>query len=232
MIFTVWDKLLHQYVNEQGRVDYAAWKREQPQVLADWLLSLKDADLKSDASSSEQLALWINLYNAFTISTILERYPIKSILPKVLGVPNWIAFLWFFQRRVYDAFSKCYSLTEIEHQILRKDLQEPRIHFAIVCASVGCPLLRSQAYIPERVDQQLDEDARRFINNPDKVRYDSASGMLYCNKILKWYREDFLLVANSVPEYIRSYLETDLPLTANTPIAYLHYDWSLNQQIQ
>ena len=56
--------------------------------------------------------------------------------------------------------------------------------------------------------------------------------MLYCNKILKWYREDFLLVANSVPEYIRSYLETDLPLTANTPIAYLHYDWSLNQQIQ
>ena len=124
--FTVWDKLLHQYVNEQGRVDYAAWKREQLQVLADWLLSLKDADLKSDASSSEQLALWINLYNAFTISTILERYPIKSILPKVLGVPNWIAFLWFFQRRVYDAFGKLYSLTEIEHQILRKDLQEPK----------------------------------------------------------------------------------------------------------
>lgn len=235
--FTLWDKLLRQYVNEQGRVDYAAWKKEQPQVLANWLSSLKQLDLKSDASRSEQLALWINLYNAFTIATILERYPIESILPKVLGVPNWIAFLWFFQHRVYDAFGKRYSLAEIEHQILRKDLQEPRIHFAIVCASVGCPLLRSQAYIPEQVETLLDEDARRFINNPDKVRYDSASGTLYCNKIFKWYRQDFLSVASSVPEYIRSYLETyekqetDLPLTANTPIAYLHYDWSLNQRI-
>ncbi|MDJ0774496.1 MAG: DUF547 domain-containing protein [Mastigocoleus sp. MO_167.B18] len=230
--FTVWDELLRRYINEKGLVNYAAWKREQPQVLANWLSSLQDMELNSDASSSEQLALWINLYNAFTISTILEKYPIKSVLPKIFDrVPNWIAFLWFFQRRIYDAFGKSYSLAEIENQILRKDLQEPRIHFAIVCASVGCPLLRSQAYLPELVEQQLDEDARRFINNPDKVRYDSASGTLYCNKIFKWYRQDFLLVANSIPEYIRSYLETDLPLTANTAIAYLYYDWSLNQRI-
>ncbi len=199
--------------------------------LADWLSSQKNLDFKSDCNNSEQLALWINLYNAFTISAILERYPIESIRPRILGIPNWLAFLWFFQRRSYYIFGKNYSLAEIENSILRDKLQEPQIHFAIVCASVGCPLLRAGAYFPEQVSQQLDEDARRFINNPEKVRYDIESKTLYCNKIFKWYRQDFLKVAPSIPEYIRYYLKTDYPLSASTQISYLHYDWSLNQRI-
>ncbi|MCC5669423.1 DUF547 domain-containing protein [Nostoc sp. CHAB 5784] len=229
--FEPWDRLLRQYVDQQGRVDYVAWKKEQPQAIADWLSSEKNLAFKSNSNSLEQLALWINLYNAFTISTILERYPIESIRPRILGIPNWLAFLWFFQRRAYYIFGESYSLAEIENSILRDKLQEPRIHFAIVCASVGCPLLRSGAYFPEQVSQQLDEDARRFINNPEKVRYDMESKTLYCNKILKWYRQDFLKVAPSIPEYIRSYLKTDYPLNASTRISYLHYDWSLNQRI-
>ncbi|MBD2564792.1 DUF547 domain-containing protein [Nostoc sp. UIC 10607] len=229
--FEPWDRLLRQYVDEQGRVDYIAWKTEQPQAVADWLSSQKNLAFKSNYNTFEQLALWINLYNAFTISTILERYPIKSIRPKILGIPNWLAFLWFFQRRCYYIFRESYSLAEIENSILRDKLQEPRIHFAIVCASVGCPLLRSGAYFPEQVSQQLDEDARRFINNPEKVRYDMDSKTLYCNQIFKWYRQDFLKVAPSIPEYIRCYLKTDYPLSASTRISYLHYDWSLNQRI-
>ncbi len=229
--FEPWDRLLRQYVDQQGRVNYVAWKKEQPQAIADWLSSEKNLAFKSNNNNLEQLALWINLYNAFTISTILERYPIESIRPQILGIPNWLAFLWFFQRRAYYIFKESYSLAEIENSILRNKLQEPRIHFAIVCASVGCPLLRSGAYFPEQVSQQLDEDARRFINNPEKVRYDIESKTLYCNKILKWYRQDFLKVAPSIPEYIRSYLKTDYPLNASTRISYLHYDWSLNQRI-
>ncbi|MEH1870982.1 DUF547 domain-containing protein [Nostoc sp.] len=229
--FEPWDRLLRQYVDQQGRVDYAAWKKEQPQAITDWLSCKKNLAFKSNSGNLEQLALWINLYNAFTISTILERYPIKSIRPQILGIPNWLAFLWFFQRRAYSIFGESYSLAEIENSILRDKLQEPRIHFAIVCASVGCPLLRSGAYFPEQVIQQLDEDARRFINNPEKVRYDMESKTLYCNKIFKWYRQDFLKVVPSIPEYIRSYLKTDYPLNASTPISYLHYDWSLNQRI-
>ncbi|MBG1241853.1 DUF547 domain-containing protein [Nostoc sp. NZL] len=229
--FEPWDRLLRQYVDEQGRVDYIAWKTEQPQAVADWLSSQKNLAFKSNYNTFEQLALWINLYNVFTISTILERYPIKSIRPKILGIPNWLAFLWFFQRRCYYIFRESYSLAEIENSILRDKLQEPRIHFAIVCASVGCPLLRSGAYFPEQVSQQLDEDARRFINNPEKVRYDMESKTLYCNQIFKWYRQDFLKVAPSIPEYIRCYLKTDYPLSASTRISYLHYDWSLNQRI-
>jgi hypothetical protein len=229
--FGVWHGLLQQYVNPQGQVDYHAWKSQQPHTLANWLCNLESLDLESNLTRSEQLALWINLYNAFTVSVILERYPITSIRPLVLGIPNWLAFLWFFQRRGYHFSGQNYSLAQIENQILRKLLQDPRIHFAIVCASVGCPQLRCEAYLPKMIEQQLEADAERFINNPDKVYYDFQVGILYCSKIFKWYRQDFIAKAPSIPSYIRSYLKTDLPLTALTPIVYLYYDWSLNQRI-
>lgn len=229
----MWDTLLKKYVNEQGRVNYVAWKRDEPEVLTNWLSSIATLQINENAGASninEQLALWVNLYNAFTVATILEKYPIKSVLPRVLGIPNWLGFLWFFQRQIYVVGGKKYSLAEIENKILREKLQEPRIHFAIVCASIGCPLLRAGAYYPDQVLSQLDNDARRFINNPDKVKYDAANNILYCSKIFKWYRQDFLQVAPSIPEYIRSYLNTELPLTASTSVKYLYYDWNLNQQ--
>ncbi len=229
--FTPWDNLLREYVDKQGRVNYVAWKRDQPQKLTNWLSTIFQPEIEANLSNSEQLALWINLYNAFTVAAILERYPIKSILPKILGIPNWLSFLWFFQRRVYNVGGKFYSLGEIENNILREKLQEPRIHFAIVCASIGCPLLRDGAYYPEQIQQQLDDDARRFINDVGKVCYDEENNILFCSKIFKWYQKDFLKVAPTIPEYIRSYLNSDLPITASTPIKYLYYDWNLNQRI-
>ena len=225
--FAVWDSLLRQYVDQQGRVDYQAWS-QQPKTLMNWLAGLEPLDLKPDLTD-EQLALWINLYNAFTISTILERYPIASIRPVVLGIPNWFAFLRFFQRRAYRFSNQTYSLAQIENKILRDRWHDPRIHFAIVCASIGCPLLRNAAYTSDLVEHQLEDDAHRFINNLDKVRYDAQTETLYCSKIFKWYRQDFLQVAGSIPDYICIY-RPDLPLTAATAIAYLDYDWSLNQR--
>jgi hypothetical protein len=226
--FTIWDQLLRQYVDAQGRVNYQVWKTEQPHTLTEWLQSYQNCHIESNSNNLEELALWINLYNAFTISTILERYPLDSILPRFLGIPNWLGFLWFFQRKTYYIFGEHYSLGQIEHQILRKKLQEPRIHFAIVCASIGCPLLRAGAYFPEKIMQQLDEDANRFINNSEKVRYEFSTQTLYCSKIFKWYRQDFIKVSPSLPEYIATYLKIDANLNATTPISYLDYDWSLN----
>lgn len=226
--FAPWDALLKQYVDEQGRVNYRAWQQdlqqEQPNQLNQWLSTFQSPDLDLNLTREQQLALWINLYNAFTIARILERYPIASIQPKILGVPNWLAFLWFFSRPAHVVAGKRYSLADIEHKILRSQLQEPRIHFALVCASVGCPLLRNEAYWPDRVQQQLEEDASRFINNSDKVRYDSNTQILYCSQIFKWYRQDFLQVSPSIPEYIRHYAKADLPVSAKTPIKYLDYD--------
>lgn len=228
--FTIWDQLLRQYVDNFGRVNYSAWQRENHQTLTNWLKDLETLNYSPSSNPNEQLALWINLYNAFTISKILSRYPIKSILPKFWGISNWLAFLWFFNRPAYKFAGKLYSLGKIEHGILRNKFQDPRIHFAIVCASIGCPLLRNTAYFPDTVQQQLAEDASRFISNADKVRYDSQTKTLFCSKIFKWYRQDFLAVSPSIPDYISTYLKTDLPIDAKTPIAYLDYDWSLNEQ--
>jgi hypothetical protein len=228
--FSTWDELLRQYVNSQGRVNYCAWKAESSQSLNQWLADIELGDIHGKCESDEQLALWINLYNAFTIASVLERYRIISIRPEIFGIPNWLGFLWFFYRPTHKVAGRRYSLNQIEHKILRRKFDEPRIHFALVCASIGCPLLRNSAYLPEAVRSQLEEDARRFINNPDKVRYDSQSQTLYCSKIFKWYSRDFLKVAPSIPDYIRSYLKADAAIGANTAIAYLDYDWGLNQQ--
>jgi len=224
-----WDRLLKQYVDRQGRVNYRAWKAEAMGDLTAWLAAMATVNL-ARISADTRLAFWLNLYNALTIAQILHRYPIASIQPKRLGIPNWFAFLWFFLQPVYRMGDRRYSLNNIEHGILRQQFQEPRIHFALVCASVGCPLLRAAAYYPDQVRQQLDDDARRLINNPDKVRYDAATDTLYCSKIFQWYGKDFLTVAASVPDYIRQYSESTV--NPKAAIAFLPYSWALNDQVE
>jgi len=241
-----WDRMLRTYVDDQGRVDYRRW---QP-ALADlerWLGSLQTLDMDS-LSPDAALATWINLYNALTIRQVLRVYPIPSILPRWWGLPNYLGLLRFFSRPIYPLGGTALSLNTIEHQRLRRHYQEPRIHFALVCASVGCPWLRNGAYHADIIDAQLETDAQQFITNPAKVRYDPATHTLYCSKIFRWYRQDFLHNAparpedsraedsranepganQSVADYIAPYLPTPLP--PKPQLVYLPYDWSLNQR--
>ncbi|WP_017301736.1 DUF547 domain-containing protein [Nodosilinea nodulosa] len=227
--FTPWNTLLQTYVDDQGRVDYARWQREALPDLEGWLASLPRS--LDNLASEESLALLINLYNALTIQQVLHRYPMASILPKLLGLPNWLAFWRFFSRSLYTLDGKPVSLNDLEHSILRPRFKEPRLHFALVCASVGCPILRNEAYWPDIVEAQLETDAHRFIHNPDKVRYDPNAGVLYCSKIFKWYSEDFLRLAPSLPDYIGTYLNVGPPLSPLTEVRYLPYDWGLNQRL-
>ncbi|MBD0269459.1 MAG: DUF547 domain-containing protein [Cyanobacteria bacterium Co-bin8] len=222
-----WDEMLQTYVNLQGRVDYRRWQAESASWLEDWLASLSSFD-PAALDRQEGLALLLNLYNALTVQQVLKRYPIASIQPTWLGIPNWIAFWRFFTRSIYTLNGQQLSLNQIEHGLLRQQYSEPRIHFALVCASTGCPLLRNRAYRADQVEQQLEEDAQRFIQNPQKVRYEAAEQTLYCSKIFKWYRQDFLRVAPSVPDYIQLYLPA-AGLSGATTVKYLPYDWSLNQ---
>ncbi|MCU0536174.1 MAG: DUF547 domain-containing protein [Hydrococcus sp. Prado102] len=228
--FKPWDELLRQYVDSQGRVNYQDWKAESRQKLTDWLEEISQIDLKSCCNRDLKLALWLNLYNALTIDRVLSVYPIASIRPTILGIPNWIGFLAFFSRPIYKLSDRSYSLNNIEHDILRPEFSDPRIHFALVCASIGCPLLRNEAYLPESVQTQLKNDAERFINNRAKVYYDSSSNTLYCSQIFKWYRQDFLKVADSIAQYIQKYLST-VEVPKEPRIRYLSYDWSLNQRV-
>lgn len=221
-----WDNLLRKYVNDQGQVAYGPWQQESLAELEQWLTEVMDVDLQA-LDSRQAIAFLLNLYNALTIRQVLNQYPINSIRPQVLGIPNWLAFLRFFTRTVYTLNGQSLSLNTIEHRILRQQYPEPRMHFALVCASIGCPLLRPEAYVPDRLTDQLEEDRERFINNPDKVRYDAASKTLYCSKIFKWYQTDFLTVADSIPTYITRYSKTQLPPAVT--MVYLPYSWNLNQ---
>jgi hypothetical protein len=225
----IWDELLQRYVDDLGRVNYRRWKAEGGDVLRVWLESLADVDLADFTDADARLALWLNAYNAIAISQVLEVYPIASIRPKVLGIPNWLSFLDFFTRSNTIVGGKKYSLNQIEHAILRPEFAEPRIHFALVCASVGCPLLRRGAYFPESVRTQLEADASRFIHNPDKVRYDAQKKTLYLSKIFKWYEEDFVKAAGSVAEYVGGYLGPEAAVGDGWAIVFLPYDWNLNR---
>ena len=225
----IWDELLQRYVDDLGRVNYRRWKAEGGDVLRVWLESLADVDLADFTDADARLALWLNAYNAIAISQVLEVYPIASIRPKVLGIPNWLSFLDFFTRSNSIIGGKKYSLNQIEHAILRPEFAEPRIHFALVCASVGCPLLRRGAYFPESVRTQLEADASRFIHNPDKVRYDAQKKTLYLSKIFKWYEEDFVKAAGSVAEYVGGYLGPEAAVGDGWAIVFLPYDWNLNR---
>src|SRR5579883_425276 len=229
--FESWDKMLHQYVDVQGRVNYSTWKLESAGELQHWLSKLAEVNLQNYPDSNQQLAFWHNLYNALVIAQVLKRYPTDSIRPQILGIPNWIAFFWFFSRPAFALSEHRYSLNDIEHGTIRAEFKDSRIHFALVCAAIGCPLLRNEAYQPERVQIQLNEDARRFINNPAKVRFDAGTKTLYCSKLFKWYRQDFLNVATSIPAYIQAYLSPTVSLMDSTPVQYLDYDWSLNQRM-
>ena len=225
----IWDELLQRYVDDLGRVNYRRWKAEGADVLRAWLESLADVDLADFTDADARLALWLNAYNAIAISQVLEVYPIASIRPKVLGIPNWLSFLDFLTRSNTIISGKKYSLNRIEHAILRPEFAEPRIHFALVCASVGCPLLRRGAYFPESVRTQLEADASRFIHNPDKERYDAQKKTLYLSKIFKWYGEDFVKAAGSVAEYVGGYLGPEAAVGDGWAIVFLPYDWNLNR---
>lgn len=226
--FAAWDELLRNYVDDQGRVAYGYWQQESLPALEQWLTDVSGVDLQL-LDRTAAIATLLNLYNALTIRQVLHQYPITSIRPQVLGIPNWLAFLRFFTKTVYTLSGQSLSLNNIEHDILRQQFLDPRIHFALVCASVGCPLLRAEAYEPDKLINQLDKDCDRFINNPDKVHYDATSQTLYCSKIFKWYKADFLTMAGSIAGYCDRYYTAD-QIPASVNVVYLPYSWDLNQR--
>ena len=216
---TLWTKLLKIYVNEKGLVDYARWRREPTQLRAylNWLR--KNVPTK-DRPRTERLAYWINLYNAFTIELILRNYPVKSIRDirtQSAESPWKIDFINLPTAKL--------SLDNVENDIIRKHFLEPRIHFALVCAAVSCPPLRREAYLSNRLSVQLEDQARRFLQDPTKNR--TKNKQLHISELFKWFEEDFKQ-GGGVLNYISKYVKSPLPVGAT--ISYMTYDWGLNEQ--
>jgi len=209
-----WTILLGKFVDADGMVDYSGIVNEKEQ-LESYLKLLGQNKPDNSWDSNEALAYWINVYNAFTVDLITRNYPLKSIM----DIKNaWdIKFIQIGQKK--------YSLNEVEHDIIRKEFNEPRIHFALVCAAVSCPPLRNEAFIADKLEQQLQEQTTRFINNTDKNKFDSNSAQV--SQIFNWFKEDFTK-EGSLQEYLNKYSKTEL--SSKAKIDFLEYSWKLNDQ--
>lgn len=227
------DALLRAHVRE-GMVDYEAFARSPEFVrYLDRLARTNPATL----SRAEQVAFWINAYNAYTIRLINrhgERESIRNI-NKSFGL---VRAYGPWKEKLAVVGGRAFGLDEIEQDILRKQYREPRIHFALVCAAMGCPPLRSEAYVGARLDAQLDEQARHFLReSPTKNRVDVSSRTVYLSPILVGFRdyiEDFGGSPAAVGRYVARYFppgpERDLLTSGRFTVKETHYDWTLNSQ--
>lgn len=223
--YQLWANVLKEHVDDQGRVNYDKLKESRADLDA-FIEKVRDADIDK-MSDIEQKAFWINAYNALTMQLIADKYPLKFGGIRTI---NW-GRPWSIKMR---AAHRDLTLGDIEHNILRKwDPPDPRVHFALNCASIGCPKLPNKVFDPRRLNEQLDFEARRFINDPQKVRLNRATNTLHYSELLNWYEEDFLVVAEDKLSYIKKYLnEGDRAyLDAHEVILrIIKYDWGLNKQ--
>jgi len=225
-----WTGLLRKYV-EDGAVDYATMKAHGEPELATYLRSLEAVRPEDYAgfTREQRLAFWVNAYNAYTVRLILDHYPLTSI--RRIG---WLPLAAFRERfiplRALGGEKKL-SLGQVEHEQLRERLKDPRIHFAIVCASRSCPKLRGEAYRASEVDAQLDEAARGFIRDPLRNRVDADKGEAKVSSIFKWFRADFEREGETLGGYLARYAEpaaAEVLRRKGRALRFLAYDWSLN----
>lgn len=240
--------LLSNYVAE-GRVDYSALV-EQRARLDDYLESLQQVTEDEVASwtQSQQLAFWINAYNALALDTVVAHYPLKRRGLRGFAYPSssirQIADVWKLRRRAIGGALR--SLDDIEHGIIRATFKEPRIHFALVCAAVSCPKLRSEAYQAEQLETQLAAQVADFLADTRRgLAIDPRRKRISVSSIFKWFPEDFpkppasanALVGTTQQAGVVHFLSHAAPPAAKTALRsgdyrlnYLKYDWTLNDQ--
>ena len=226
-----WDALLkrHVVVLEEGkasRVRYAALAQERA-ALEGYLKALSavpEAEFER-WTRAQQMAFLVNAYNAFTVEKILRRYPdLRSIwdFGKLFGNP--------FKDRFFTLLGRPASLDDLEHGMLRKRYRDPRVHYALNCASLGCPMLREEAYVHERLERQLEEQAARFLSDRSRNRF--AAGRLEVSRIFDWYREDFEPRGAYFARYANALADDPaarkLIAEGAAPVTFLEYDWTLN----
>ncbi len=217
----IWDELVNKYATPDGKVNYKGFIQDS--VRFDSYLALLKNNHPNDKNwnEKEQLAYWINAYNAFTVKLIVDNYPLKSIKDIKKGLP-FINSVWDIKFIKIEGAT--YDLNNIEHSILRSKFEEPRIHFAINCASVSCPDLRNDAFTAEKLEDQLTEQAKRFLKNPIKNKI--TEDKIELSSIFSWFKKDFKK-KGSLIEFLNQY--APVKINQNAEIDYLDYDWNLNE---
>ncbi|MCH4822135.1 DUF547 domain-containing protein [Gramella lutea] len=208
----IWDELLKKHVDDAGMVDYKGFQNDRKK-LNEYLNLLSDQKLDDSWSTDEVLAYYINLYNAYTVDLILRNYPVKSI--KDINGAWTSEFVMIGDTEI--------SLGGIENSLLRK-MNEPRIHFAINCASISCPKLLNEAYTAEKIEEQLEKVTKEFVNSE---KNEIAGSSVKLSSIFDWYKGDFTEKGKSLIDYVNMYSETKIESGAS--ISYKEYNWNLNE---
>ncbi len=229
---SIWNTLLGTHVVEGNdglnRVNYAKFKSESHAKLKAYVASLERVDVAA-LDRPEQFAFWANLYNAKTIDIVLDHHPVKSIKDISLG-GSLTALVtggpW--KAKVVKVAGQDLSLDDIEHGLLRKVFKDPRVHYAVNCASVGCPNLSKAAFTGAALQTQLDNGARAYVNSPRGIRV--SGGKVTASSIYNWFQDDFGGNVSGVLQHARAYASDDLKAALNgvTSISEFDYDWRLN----
>lgn len=207
-----WDVLLKKYVTSDGKVNYRSFKANKGELQA-YLDHLAQNPVQASWSRTEKMAYWINAYNAFTIKLIVDNYPVKSIMD-LHGGKAWDV-KWI---KLGD---KTYSLNQIEHDILRSQFGDARIHFAVNCAAKSCPPLLNRAWKASNLESTFDQQAKKFINNSTYNKI--SANQVQLSKIFEWYASDF----GNIISYLNQYASTTIK--TNAKVSYLEYNWALNE---
>lgn len=247
--YTDYAEVLRTYVDDRGMVNYRQLKAK-PGSLRSYVKALAALPRARYQAwdDSAKIAFWLNAYNGLTLQTIIDNYPIKAsffrsrIYPKnsIRQIPG----VW--DKTKFTVMGRKVTLGHIEHKILRVEFDEPRIHMAMVCAALGCPLLRNEPFLGSRLDEQLDDQTRNFLANRRKFRLDRGRRTIFLSPIFKWFGKDFVktyaptrhlgrhdrkgsAVLNFIAVYLEGADQRDVR-RGDFKVKYLDYDWSLNER--
>lgn len=213
---SVFNNLLQQHVDTQGNVNYKGLQKDVAK-LDSYLAYLEKTQPEKSWSAAKIKAFWVNAYNAYTIKLILDHYPLKSIMKiKKKGKDAWnIPFA--------KVGGKTYTLNHIEHEILRKNYDDPKIHVGVNCASASCPQLGNFAFTEANYEAKTDELMKKFINDPKRNQLSAKKVQI--SQIFNWFKGDFTK-QGSLIDFLNKYSNT--PIHKNAKVRFLTYDWSLN----
>ena len=222
-------EIIGRYRDSQGNVNYFALMADKSMV--DYAETLSDFDLGTLKTREAQLAFWINSYNALSIYGVVKKLK-KDPNFADRGNMSFLSRARFFAVQKFNVGGKMYSLKTIEDNI-RKEFEDPRIHFALNCSSLGCPLLKDGFYSAENLDKELDAATRLYLSSSEGVRLDKEEGILFISMIFNWYKKDFEATGKTVIEYIRGYAPNNIREFIDEKknklnLKNIQWDWSLN----
>ncbi len=229
-LYDHWARVLAGYVDEEGLVDYAGLAGEGRGDLEAFMGVIGSTD-PSGFSEAEQIAFWINAYNATTVYQVVQRYPLES----VRDVGALFGLVGGFFKQKYQVANEERSLDNIEHDILRPTYNDARIHWTLVCAAFGCPKLLRRPYAAADLDSLLTEVSFEFMANPRAVHIDDENDTLWVSSYFDWYGDDFEAAAGDIVDYILGYAAEDKASWIREHrdtmrVRFIDYDWTLNDQ--